>query len=345
MCLFLYPAPKTKKSKKGKKQATTKTPGGENIQEAAMPHPHGYWVPFAAEQRFEEYEPGYITKAQWTSHDETLKGTLGAAKENGNKIDGLKGFVSSGMTEARDAIKNTQGAIKGTHLAINDAYTAVQDVHSTLKTTYEAIKKNHSEHTNKQDGCVAEIAKVRKLLEDEAKKREEAHQKQQNIQEAWNYYQRFRQAEHYAEPKSSRNGFRSHSSSRSSSSSSTNNDSKPRRRPNPFEERHEPESRQHRDRDLKRAFREYLNEFLSEAQPQAKGPEGNHENHHHFYSYYADPWGGWHHHRQPYPGWSESYDGNIDGDIGQHWAPPPPPQRPHNAARGHRRPRHFQGWM
>ncbi|KAI0841973.1 hypothetical protein F5Y06DRAFT_165240 [Hypoxylon sp. FL0890] len=304
MCLFLYPVPKNKKSKKVKKLATTKTASGESIQEdtywiadealqqgaeaAIMPRPHGYWVPFGAEQRFEEYEPGYITKAQWASHGETLKGTLTAAKETGNKIDGLKGFVSSGMVESRDAIKNTQGAIKGTHLAINDTYAAVEDVHNSLKMTYEAIKKNHSEYSNKQDECAAEIAKVRKLLEEEAKKREEAHRKQQNIEEAWNYYQRFRQAEQDAEPKSSRSSTRSHSSSHSES--------------NPF------------------------------------------------YRCRVDPWGAWHHHHSPFAGWDKFYDGNIDDDFGHHRPPPPPPppaapRPPYNAARGNRRPRHFQGWL
>ncbi|KAI1415917.1 hypothetical protein F5Y13DRAFT_206859 [Hypoxylon sp. FL1857] len=333
MCLFLYPAPTNKKSKK--KQTTAKTGSRGDIPEppfgiadealkygisttegAAMPYPYV----FGAEQRFEEYEPGYITRAQWASHAETLKGTLGAAKENGNKIDGLKGFVSSGMTEARDAIKNTQGAIKGTHLAINDTYMAVDDVCNTLKTTYETIKRNHSEYANKQDGCAAEITKVRMLLEEEAKKRDELLQKQQNMQDAWNYYQLIRQAEQDAEPKSSRSSTRSHSSSRSSSSSNDNKGSKPRRQQAPGRNR-------------------YTN-----------SPEGNHEDRHHFYPYHADPWSGWYHHYAPHyapsPGWDEFYDGNIDDDIRQRRPqPPPPPRRPENAARGARRPRHYQGWM
>ncbi|KAI1134542.1 hypothetical protein F5Y05DRAFT_398321 [Hypoxylon sp. FL0543] len=339
MCLFLYPAPKTKKrSKKSKKQVAS----GENIQEAefriadealrqglwtaeaaAMPHPHGYWVPFGAEQRFEEYEPGYITKGQWASYNETLKGTLSAAKENGNKIDGLKAFVSNGMTEARDAMKSTHGAIKGTHFAINDTYTAVEDVHNTLKATYEAMKKNHGEHTDKQDECAAEIARVRELLEEEAKRREEAHRKQQNIEEAWNYYRFFREAEQDAEPKSSR--------SSSSSSGGRYNGGTPRRRQAHSEDRHEHDGRHHHpDQDLKRAVRECFNEFVDEAR---------------FYPCNADACGGWHHHHHPhFRSWDNLSDSYVEDDIRQHRSPHPHRRHAHNVARGNRRPRHFPGW-
>ncbi|KAI1208095.1 uncharacterized protein F4807DRAFT_462179 [Annulohypoxylon truncatum] len=348
MC-FYYPAPKSKKSKKVKKSTpTNSTLSSGSIQDIArmfpMNHPHGVYVPYGSGQRFEEYEPSYMAKAQaqWASHGDTLKETLGTAKQNGSKLDEVKVYVSDGFAEARDSVKHTQNAIRGTHVAINDTYAAVGDAHNTLKEAYDTIQKNHGEYVAKQDGCVAEIRQVRSLLEDEAKKREEARRKRQSMQEAWEYFQWFQQTERDAEPKSSRSSTRTQSSG-SSTSSKTDSNTRRRRR-TPPEDQYESEKRQHQDRDLKKAFREYMNEFLGDGHPHAGRPERHHENHNHFYTYPpaspawsgqypSDPWNGRQNAPPPYPGWEGFYDDNIDDDMGQRR---PPPRRAYNAPRGGR---------
>ncbi|KAI0890068.1 uncharacterized protein GGS22DRAFT_183419 [Annulohypoxylon maeteangense] len=350
MC-FYYPTAKPKKSKKARKPTpANSTTSSESIQDsarmfpAAMNHPYGMYVPYGAGQRFEEYEPSYITKAQaqWASHGETLKGTLGAVAKNGSKIDDVKACVSDGFAETRDSFKNTQQAVRGTHVAINDTYTAVGDVHNTVKEAYDTIQKNHGEYAAKQDGCVAEIRQVRTLLEDEAKKREEARRKRQGMQEAWDYFQWFQQTEREAEPKSSKSSTRTQSSG-SSSTSSKNDSNTRRRRRTPPEDQYEPEKRQYQDRDFKKAVWEYMDEIFGDGYPHADRPEKHHENHNHFYTYPpatptwsgqypSDPWNGRQHAPPPYPGWEGFYDDNVDDDMGRHR----PPRRSYNAPRGGR---------
>ncbi|KAI1398717.1 hypothetical protein F4819DRAFT_502060 [Hypoxylon fuscum] len=316
MCLFPYPVSKSKKSRRAKN--STKRSSGKDIQEFAgqtageafnQGYPHmsySYWnYPPYMEQRLEDEGPNYITKRQWASHEEALKGTFDAAQANGKNIDEVKAFVSGGVAEARDAAKDTQ---------------------TTIKETYDAIKKSYDEHSNKQDRCAAEIDKVRKHLEDEARKREETHQKQQSMQEAWNYFQWLRQAERDAQPKSSRSSIRSEASDKSK------NSDRPRRRRTRFEDPDEPERQRRQDRELKKKVLECLNEFVGEArQPYTDHFEGHRENHNRFYDF-APAWDGQyqypHSHQQaenfsPYPGPDGS---SFDNGIGKRG----PPRRPHN---------------
>ncbi|KAL7629449.1 hypothetical protein AAE478_000969 [Parahypoxylon ruwenzoriense] len=330
MCFFPYPAPKpapkSRRSKKARWTATRKTTRSADIEEAArraadevlnqafptMPLGQGanpmYYYPsrnyygYGWEQWPGENQPGY-TQSQWASQGETLKEALDTAKLNGRKIDEAKSSVYSGIMEARDAAKLTHGAVQGTH-------ATVKDIHDSLKETREAIGRNHGEYARKQDGCAAEIGKVRRLLEEEAKKRDEAHQRQQYMQEAWNYAQRLRQEDRDGEPKPSRSSHRSQSSGGGSSSSSNG---KQRRRRRPSVDSYDSEERRRRqDEELKRTVLGYLNEVLSGSQPRAAGDqaEGPRESHNHFYAYppphAPPPWAG------PYPAghggsWQQPY--------------------------------------
>lgn len=218
MCIFAYPTLKPKKNKKARKPATT----NDQIQEVddqsypAMPYNAGaggmpypwYYYPYGMEQWLEEdTRPAYITRGQWTAHGETLKGTLDAARANGTKIDDAKTALSGGIKEAHDTIKDTQTAVKG--------------VHDTLKETCDALKKNHEECNAKRAECAAKIDKIQKQLEDEAKEREEAYQRQQDISY---YYHLRRRAEQDAEAET-----RSHSGSSRSSSSERSRERRRRR--------------------------------------------------------------------------------------------------------------------
>ncbi|KAI1090426.1 hypothetical protein F5B19DRAFT_494478 [Rostrohypoxylon terebratum] len=350
MC-FYYPTPKPKKSKKSKRPSPThSTTSIENTQDipsmlpTGMNHPYGVYIPYGAGQRFDEYEPSYIAKAQaqWASQGETLKGTLGAVVQNGGKVDEVKACVSDGFADARNSFKDIHNAIRGTHIAVNDAYTAVGDAHHTIKEAYDAIQKNHSEYSAKQDGCVAEIRQVRTLLEDEVKKREEARRKRESMQEAWEHFQKFQQTERDAEPKSSRSSTRTQSSSSSSSSHKSGSNTRRRRRAPP-EDQYESEKRHPQDREFRKVFFECMDEFFGDGNPHASRSEKHHENHNHFYTYPPtppawsgqyppDPWNGRQHAPPPYPGWEGFYDDNIDGDMSQ----PRAPRRPYNAPRGGR---------
>ncbi|KAI2614660.1 uncharacterized protein GGS25DRAFT_60584 [Hypoxylon fragiforme] len=325
MCLFHHTTPKPKKNKKAR-TTTTKEPGIEEFEHLAgdeainqgfsptsfgnptMHYPYGSYAPWSMEQWLRDNEPCNITRNQWASHHNTVKATSATVNENGQKIDAVNASVSGGIAEARNTAKHTQDAINAAIDVAKGTHMAVEDVHATVKATYDAIKKNHGEHARKQDRCAAEISKVRKMMEEEAARREEAHQKQQNMQEAWNYYQWFRQAERDAEPRKS-----SGSSIRTQSSSS----SKPsRRRQAPSsDDPAESEKRQHQDEELKRAVWNHLKEFFGEATPQARHVEGNRDNHNHFYTYLP-----------PSPSWGGRFDEGIHDD----WQDPFPPFRRHH---------------
>ncbi|KAI1760449.1 hypothetical protein GGR53DRAFT_526059 [Hypoxylon sp. FL1150] len=225
MCIFAYPILRSKKNKKARKPATTsKATSNDQIQEVAnesypampynvgaggMPYNYNYYHPYGMEQWLEEdNRPAYITRSQWATHGDTLKGTLDAVQANGKKIDDAKDTLSGGIKDAHDTIKDTRTAVKG--------------VHDTLKETCDALKKNHEECTVKRNECAAKIDKIQKQLEDEAKEREETYQRQQ---EAWNHYHIYRQAKQDAEAASTR----SHSGSSRSGSSDRSHERRRRR--------------------------------------------------------------------------------------------------------------------
>ncbi|KAI0135411.1 hypothetical protein F4814DRAFT_21427 [Daldinia grandis] len=332
MCFFHYPAPKPR-NKKAKKQAGLRRAASGNVvhdiayeaadnafyQEptgvggaAAMYHPNFNYFPYGMEQYFKD-EPYYVTRGSWASPGEALDGTLGATKEIGEKIEELKGVVSGGVAVARALAGSTQGALEGARDDINNTHAAVQGVDDALRQTHDAINKHYSEHSTKQDECVAEISKVRTLLEEEAKNKEQARQRQQNMQEAWNYYQCFRQAEQEAEQKAA---------SRSSKTTSS------------YGRRVRGDERK-----LKRSVLECLDQILGEAGSQADRPERNRQNHTHFHAYApptsppswgaaqyynADPRSGWQQQQQqqqqpqpsPFPARDDVYCGGSRGARG-----------------------------
>ncbi|KAI0854252.1 hypothetical protein F5Y00DRAFT_222624 [Daldinia vernicosa] len=328
MCFFHYPAPKPR-NKKAKKQASLRRAVGGNVvhdiayeaadnalyQEpagigttTAMYHPYFNYFPYGMEQYFKD-EPYYVTRGAWASHGEALNGTLGATKEIGEKIEELKGVVSGGVAVARALAGSTQGALEGARDDINNTHAAIQGANNALRQTHDAITKHYGEHSTKQDKCVAEISKVRSMLEEDAKNKEQARQRQQNMQEAWNYYRWFRQAEREAEQQKS-------SSSKSSSSSSSSSNE----RQTPPDDAYVPEG-QGRGRGrvppdhgkLKRSVLECLDQILGEAGSHAADrPERNrqNQNHTHFHAYAPTssppPWGGAQHYDAADPrGWQQ----------------------------------------
>ncbi|KAI1649716.1 uncharacterized protein F4817DRAFT_13696 [Daldinia loculata] len=331
MCFFHYPAPKPR-NKKAKKQASLRRAVGGNVvhdipyeaaddalyQEpagigtaAAMYHPNFNYFPYGMEQYFKD-EPYYVTRGSWASHGEALNGSLGAAKEIGEKIEQLKGVVSGGVAVARALAGSTQGALEGARDDINNTHAAVQGVNNALRQTHDAINKHYSEHSTKQDRCAAEISKVRTMLEEDAKNKEQARQRQQNMQEAWNYYQWFRQAEQEAEQKSS-----------SKSSSNPHQTRQPSRRNNntktsyerqaPLDDPYASEGQGRAppdQRKLKRSVLECLDQILGEAGSHADRPERSPQNHTHFHAYAPTsppPWGGAQHYADldPRGGWQQ----------------------------------------
>ncbi|KAI5866604.1 hypothetical protein GGS23DRAFT_278929 [Durotheca rogersii] len=326
MCFFHYPAPKPAPRHKGgrreKSTVTTRrrrTASIEDIEEAARraaeealdqafpmaPYEssvnemhHYYHYPCRGynarggceDRRSRESPPSYnhITQSQLASHGEALRDALEAARGNGRKIDEVKASVQEAAREVREA--------------------------------RDAIAKNQSDQAGGRDACAAEIGRVRRLMEEEAARREEARQSQRNMQEAWNYVQWFRQAG--AEPKTSS----------TSSTSSSSRSGKSRRSRSSVEEEIREEKRrwkleqQQHDEDVKRSVLGYMNEFLTEARPRGgitgkantdtkngsggatseeqQHPRGEHHNHFHAYAYAPAPHDHPAHQAPPPPQWA-----------------------------------------
>ncbi|TRX93920.1 hypothetical protein FHL15_005302 [Xylaria flabelliformis] len=125
--------------------------------------------------------PAVISNKRWRDHTQTAQNTYESAQENGKKIGEVKNAITTEIKEAQKAIKETHASVanavsyaKGTHVAVNEARLAIQDT----------ISDKHAEHMSKQEECAADIAKVRQLLEEEARQREETRRLQEMVRYA-----------------------------------------------------------------------------------------------------------------------------------------------------------------
>ncbi|KAI0863174.1 hypothetical protein F4860DRAFT_75775 [Xylaria cubensis] len=140
-------------------------------------HSYGYgdW------STWEDNYPAVISNKRWRDHTQTAQNTYESAQENGKKIGEVKNAITNEIKEAQKAIKETHASVtnavsyaKGTHAAVKEARLAIQDT----------INDKHAEHMSKQEECAADIAKVRQLLEEEARQREETRRLQEMVRYA-----------------------------------------------------------------------------------------------------------------------------------------------------------------
>ncbi|KAI1485468.1 hypothetical protein F5X96DRAFT_674612 [Biscogniauxia mediterranea] len=304
MCLFPYPAhpPKSKKGKKMKKladreyiQETTRKVIDEAIGQTFSEGSYYATAPVRMLSRNrigcemdywpEEYRHAHVTQGQWNEHKETLKKTYDMVGDDGKKMDSLRVTMVGEGEVTRDAIKETYNSVKDTQGAVGDAQDAIkstrdaiESAHTDIKNSKDAITstrdavrdaqemimKTHGEQISKQADCAAEVDKVRKFLEEDARKRDEAEKRQQTMQEAWNYAQWLRQADWNAIP-----------FSRSSSRSTSSRRSESRRRRKTSEEPREPGRRRQREREResKDSLVERLEKVLSSTEKANKNRE------------------------------------------------------------------------
>ncbi|KAI1341606.1 hypothetical protein F5Y15DRAFT_361958 [Xylariaceae sp. FL0016] len=238
MCLFPFAAPRpTKRPSRGPKKSP-QVGGQPEVREVIYTHypfmaPHPAATPinlpsnpsymgYGFERWAEEHQPMNLTKGQWKEHAETTKLILDGVKGNSAKIDSAKETVSDEVKEAQKAAQDAHSSVRNVHAAVKNAQEAIQNNHKEIKSTQKVMDDHHSEHNKKQDDCAVEVEKIRKMLEEEAKKGEESSQKQLNMADLWSYLQWFQQSEQL------RNG-----SSSSTQTSSTASSGSPRRRAHP----------------------------------------------------------------------------------------------------------------
>lgn len=147
---------------------------------------YGHWTPQ------EDWYPTMVSRKQWGDHTQTAQNAYNAVQENGKKIGEVKSAITSDIRSLQKAIEETRASIsnvqlyaQGTreavdsaHASIRDTQLAVQEAQLAIQQTKGAMHDKHIEHTSRQEECAAGIARVRGLLEEEAKKREKTQQEQ-----------------------------------------------------------------------------------------------------------------------------------------------------------------------
>ncbi|KAI2629019.1 hypothetical protein GGS21DRAFT_234619 [Xylaria nigripes] len=143
--------------------------------------------------------PTMMSKRQWKDYTKMSSNAYDISQEKGAKIGEAKSAIIGEIKNAQRAIKDAHvGVISGTesrvketrdavdlaHASIRNTHIAVNEAHLALKKTQDIIQDNQAEIMNKQEACAADVARIRQLLEEEAKQREETRRVQEMVRYA-----------------------------------------------------------------------------------------------------------------------------------------------------------------
>ncbi|KAI0914852.1 hypothetical protein F4823DRAFT_571833 [Ustulina deusta] len=142
--------------------------------------------------------PATISTKQWREHMQTAQNAYNSAQENEKRIGEVKSAITSDVKEAQTAIEETHASVKNTETRVKDTRDAIGMAHDSIKSTHAAVKEaqlaiqktqdaindKHAEHLSKQEACAADVARVRQLLEEDAKKREETRRVEEMVRYA-----------------------------------------------------------------------------------------------------------------------------------------------------------------
>ncbi|KAI0505528.1 hypothetical protein F5B22DRAFT_517911 [Xylaria bambusicola] len=152
---------------------------------------HGHVYGYGDPSPWEHSNPAMISNKQWRDQTQAAQNAYASAQENGTKIDNAKGAITSDINEAQKAIQETHASVnvtdshvKDTRDAVDLAQVSIKETQLAVLKTQDTINDNHAEQLSKQEACAADVARVRQLLEEEAKKREEAHRVEEMVRYA-----------------------------------------------------------------------------------------------------------------------------------------------------------------
>ncbi|KAI0486269.1 hypothetical protein F4859DRAFT_363124 [Xylaria cf. heliscus] len=156
---------------------------------------YGYGYGYGDWSTWEENQQAFISNKKWKDHTQTAQNAYESAQENGKKIGEVKNSLTSEIKEAQKAIQDTHASVvgaisyaEGTRAAIDLAHAGIKSTHVAVKEAQlaiqDAISDKHAEHMSKQEECAAGIARVRQLLEEEARQREETRRVQEMVRYA-----------------------------------------------------------------------------------------------------------------------------------------------------------------
>ncbi|KAI0535768.1 hypothetical protein GGR58DRAFT_478022 [Xylaria digitata] len=169
-----------------------------NQSQPGLNYGHGYGYGYGDWSAWEDNYPAMISRGQWNNHMQTAKNAYNSSQENGKSIGEVKNAITSEIKEAHKAIKETQASVNSTdsrvkdtreaidlaQVGINNTHNAVKEAHAAIQKTQGIINDKHAEHMSKQEACAADVARVRQLLEEEAKKREETRRVEEMVRYA-----------------------------------------------------------------------------------------------------------------------------------------------------------------
>ncbi|KAI1132106.1 hypothetical protein F5Y10DRAFT_17457 [Nemania abortiva] len=156
---------------------------------------YGYGYGYGDWATWQDNFPAAISNKQWKDHMKTAQDAYGSAQENGKKIGDMKNAITSEVKEAQKAIKEAHASVNSTDAHIHETRDAmdlahatilgkVKEAHVAIQKTQDTINNKYTEHIGKQEECAADVARVRQILEEEAKKREDARRVQEMVQYA-----------------------------------------------------------------------------------------------------------------------------------------------------------------
>ncbi|KAI0972506.1 hypothetical protein F4678DRAFT_41572 [Xylaria arbuscula] len=128
---------------------------------------------------WEDNYPAMISIKQWRDHTQAAQNAYNSAQDNGKKIGEVKNTVTGDIRETQEAINETHDSVRDAHNAVEVAHTSIKSTHAAVlavQNAQDVMNDKHAECLSKQEACAADVARVRQLLENEAKRREETRQ-------------------------------------------------------------------------------------------------------------------------------------------------------------------------
>ncbi|KAI0409761.1 hypothetical protein F4802DRAFT_162359 [Xylaria palmicola] len=139
---------------------------------------HGY--SYGDWATWEDNNPATISNKQWQDHVQTARNAYDSSQQSGKKISEAKNALESEIKEAQKAIKETHASVKSSaketreavDLAHKSTHMALKEAQLAILKTQDMVHEKYAEHMSKQAACAADVARVRQLVEEDARKRE-----------------------------------------------------------------------------------------------------------------------------------------------------------------------------
>ncbi|GAP86158.1 hypothetical protein SAMD00023353_0302910 [Rosellinia necatrix] len=135
---------------------------------------YGYDYRYGDWLAWQDNRPMMVSEKRWREYAQSGQDVYNTAQENGRKINEVKSAITGEIREVREAIKEAQAGVSSTESYVKETRDAIDLAHAGIRGTHIAVKEAQLAIQETQEACAADIASVRQMLGEEAKKRENA---------------------------------------------------------------------------------------------------------------------------------------------------------------------------